>query len=126
MGLELRPAVEAIGSGERELRIMQREILRISAPVVCVHLRDGIGITGAERLQQFLRLPCESVEIRCSRSLRVGRFFFTMSFFPGRAYRVSRCARCPLARAEKSSSKARCRDRRFQGDAVLSADTAAP
>ena len=107
MGLELRPAVEAIGSGERELRIMQREILRISAPVVCVHLRDTIGITGAERLQQFLRLPCESVEIRCSRSLRVGRFFFTMSFFPGRAYRVSRCARCPLARAEKSSLQTR-------------------
>src|SRR5580700_4465023 len=42
-----------------------------------------------------------------------------MSSFRGRAFSVSRCARCPLARAEKSSSKQSTMLEQFQGDAVL-------
>jgi hypothetical protein len=38
---------------------------------------------------------------------------------------VSRCARCPLARAEKSSLKLQNGTQYLQGDAVLPADTVA-
>ena len=42
---------------------MQREVGRVRAVVAGVYFRDGVGLAVAERVQEFLRLPTELIEI---------------------------------------------------------------
>ena len=63
ISLELGPTVEAVAPRQHELGIVQGEFRRVGSPVVRVHLRDGRSLPLGERLQQFLRLPLELIEI---------------------------------------------------------------
>src|SRR5207244_3200911 len=106
---------------------MERELRRVHVAVVSLHLRDGAGVTGAERLEQLLALPFGLLEVRLFSNRASGRDSAghdeLLSWLRrSRSWR----ARCPLARAEKSSSIQRRGNRSGQVDAVLPADTAAP
>src|SRR5262249_48174212 len=114
---ELCPALEAIASGNHELRVMKREFRGVGSAVVRVHLRDSAGLAGGQAAQQFFGLPLQLLEIRMRPHPAGGYVLVQWSSFPR--------ARCPHARAEKSSSKRTGRTA-IQGDAVVSADTEAP
>src|SRR5579863_10177245 len=104
---------------------MKGEGGRIGVAVMRFHLRNRGGVCGAKRLQQFLGLTLELIEIRVLAECASGKGLVHNELLSWLRFHVSRCARCPLARAEKSSSKQDI-SRSFQGDTVLPADTAAP
>lgn len=101
MLLKFGPTAEAMHSREHKLRVVKREGPAINSRIVRVYLGNGIRIFVGECMQQFLRLAPQLSQIQALGSVRNRMLFLpgiaTMSSFPI-------CARCPLARAEKSSS----------------------
>ena len=65
--LELRPAVEAVGARDHELRVVQGKRVSVRATVVRLDLGDSIGDAGAKGVEQFFRLTFELVEMGRSR-----------------------------------------------------------
>ena len=61
--LQFWPAVEAVGTREHELSVVQREARAVRSLVVSVDLRHSVRVAGHIGLQQFLRLALELDEI---------------------------------------------------------------
>ena len=62
-GLQLRPALESVGAGQHELRVVQRERGRVRSAIVRGDLADGVGAARAKRREQFLGLPLQLMEV---------------------------------------------------------------
>jgi hypothetical protein len=60
---QARPACEPIGACDHELRVVQSERGPVRVVIVAADFGDGPGIAGAKRVEQFLRLPFELIEI---------------------------------------------------------------
>ena len=71
--LQLRPTLEPIRPREHQLGVVQRERARIGIAVMRVHFRDGVGSPAAKRVQQFLRLALELIEVRMLAQRASGR-----------------------------------------------------
>ena len=90
-----------------------------------VYLGDGIWLAGVECRHQFLGLAFELIDVRVfAQSARRLRLFHN-ELLSRLRISVSRCAWCPLARAEKSSLQLQIETSYLGGDAVLPADTVA-
>jgi hypothetical protein len=46
------------------LRVVQRELQGVRTSIARLYLRHGIGVSGAENRQQFLRLALELIYVR--------------------------------------------------------------
>ena len=62
-GLQFRPALESVGAGQHELRVVQRERGRVRSAIVRGDLGDCVGIALAECREQFLGLPLQLMEV---------------------------------------------------------------
>jgi hypothetical protein len=93
---ELGPTVEPVASGQDKLRVVEREFGSVCAAVVSLYFRRGTRIASQECSEQFLGLTLELIEIRMSAQFASGLRLFHNELLSG--------ARCPLVRAEKSSS----------------------
>src|SRR5688572_30809704 len=114
-----------MGPREHELRIVQGERRPVEVTVVRLHLGERRRIAGSRRVKQLPGLTFQLIQIGMLAKRTCGRLMGGHDeLLPGCALRQP-CARCPLTRAEKSSSRRRLSNAFTQGDAVLSADTVA-
>ena len=102
---QLGPALEAVGACDHELRVVERERRRLGAVVMRGDFSDGRTVPADEAIEQLLRLTSELPEIRMwrKRASRKGACGHD-ELLSGHRLRGCRGARCPLTRAEKSSS----------------------
>ena len=123
--LQLGPAVEAVRACDHELRVVERESRRLGAAKVAIHFRGGVGLAGAERLEQFLRLPFQLIEggVLAKRTSwkRTGRHDELLSWL---RLRVNRS--CPVSARSGGKEVIGSLLTIDQVDAVLPADTGAP
>ena len=73
--LQFGPALEAVGSRDHELGVVQREARGIRSVVLRVDLRRGVGFAGGKRLKQFLRLTFELDQVGFVAQRATGRVF---------------------------------------------------
>ena len=126
IGFEPWPALESIRPGEHKLRIVQGEFPGDGARVARGGFRHGVWFASEDCIQQLFRPAFELIEIRVlgERAGRKGLLHNELLSWLS-VYGSVCFARCPLSRAEKSSSNQLLNLRTFQGDSVLPADTMA-
>jgi hypothetical protein len=119
--------MEPVRPGEHKLGIVKGEFPQVGAGIARGGFGDCVWFAGTNCVQQFLRLAFELIEVRVPGE-HAGRERLVHNEAPFLAVhtRISGFARCPLSRAEKSSSKSTAETANIQGDSVLSADTVAP
>jgi hypothetical protein len=61
--LQLGPAVKTVGACHDELRIMEGEGRWVGLPIVSVHFLRRVRMSGTKRVEQFLGLPFELIEV---------------------------------------------------------------
>ena len=106
-GLQFRPALEPVGAGQHELRLVQRERGRVRSAIVSGDFADGVRAARAERREQFLGLPLQLMEV-WTVGKRAGRRMGGHDELLPAGMMPARWARCPLARAERVHRCARC------------------
>ena len=84
-GLQLGPALEAIGPRQHELRVVKRERLGRGGAVIGLDLRHGFRRRRAVGFEQFLGLSFQLIEVGVLAHGASRRCEAHMSSFPGRA-----------------------------------------
>jgi len=117
--------VEAVGPCQHELGIVQREGGRVAPRKCAFTSATASGSPALNAAINSLAWRFELIDVRVfAQSARRLRLFHN-ELLSRLRISVSRCARCPLARAEKSSLQLQIETSYLRGDAVLPADTVA-